>query len=149
VGIGTEVLETVDLTKVEVVLATSVIDETEVVETDVEDGVGTSEGSLGKVYVGLSTSVVHITLSNVDLGVVGKILESNVHDAISTGNVTPGEVNVVLSMLVVHITLGDVNLGVLARGCDGSTMEIVLTVSVVGEKVLEGFEHDCSRVLFF
>ena len=148
-GIGTEVLETRDLSEVEVVLTTSVVNESEVVETDVQLGVGTSEGSLGEVHVGLSVSVIHITLSNVDLGVVGKILETNVHYAIFTSEISSGKVDVVLTMNVPNITLTNVDLGVLTGGGEGTTMDVVLTVGVVDEKVLEGFEHAARGFVLF
>jgi len=127
-----QILETTDFSEIEVVLSTSVIDE-EVLETDVKLRVGTTERSLSEMHIGLSTSVVHITLGDIDLGEIGEILESrdftkvevvlsssvvneahvleeaDVELGVGTGEGSLGKVHIGLSTSVVHITLGNVD----------------------------------------
>lgn len=71
-----KILETTDFTKMEVVLTTSIINEAEVIETNVQLAVISRERALGKVNIELTASVVDITLSNVDLGMVSEVLEA-------------------------------------------------------------------------
>ena len=55
--------------------------------------------------------------------------------------------DVVLAMSVVNITLANVDSGMLASGGECSTMDVVLTVSVVGEKLLEkGLDLDIGTL---
>ena len=55
--------------------------------------------------------------------------------------------NVVLAMSIVNITLANVDSGMLASGGECSTMDVVLTVSVVNEKLLEkGLDLDIGTL---